>query len=182
MWIHRCARALHEVSIQTEIQCVSGHIGITANEEADHQANLAREVSRSSTVRQRGYTLVVNKTKQIPEAKMAAKAQWESVKCRTHLGVRLNGTAGSHRPILLYSVKPLAARFYRVKSGHAPLGMYLTWFRHRDCDKCWWCGGGGRTVARIWEYVCRHYSQKKDLQKTFWKVVCKATQSRARRC
>jgi len=42
------------------------------------------------------------------------------------------------------SVKPLAARFYRLKSGHAPVSTYLKRFGHRDDDKCWWCGGGSQ--------------------------------------
>jgi hypothetical protein len=36
------------------------------------------------------------------------------------------------------SVKSLAARFYRLKSGHAPTGTYLKLFGHREYDKCWW--------------------------------------------
>jgi len=79
------------------------------------------------------------------------------------------------------SVKPLAARFYRLKSGHAPVGTYLKWFGHRDDDKCWWCGGGCRT-APTREHLFRHCSRWKDQQKTLWKEVGKATELRAGRC
>jgi hypothetical protein len=85
-------------------------------------------------------------------------------------------------PIPMNSVKSLAARFYRLKSGHAPVGTYLKRFGHRDDDKCWWCGGGGRTAAQTREHLFRHCSRWKDQQKTLWKEVGKATGWRAGRC
>jgi len=82
------------------------------------------------------------------------------------------------------SVKSLAARFYRLKSGHAPVGTYLKRFGHRDDDKCWWCGGGGREAAQTQtrEHLFRHCSRWKHQQKTLWKEVGKATGWRAGRC
>jgi hypothetical protein len=83
---------------------------------------------------------VVNRTRQISKAKTVAKAEWEADNCRKHHGYRLKGKAGSKRPIPMNSVKPLAARFNRLKSGHAPVGRYLNWFGHKDDEKCWLCG------------------------------------------
>ncbi|KAF8533028.1 hypothetical protein BDD12DRAFT_900657 [Trichophaea hybrida] len=51
--------------------------------------------------------------------------------------LRLKGKAGSKRPIRMTSVKSLAARFYRLKCGHAPTETYLKRFGHREDDKCW---------------------------------------------
>jgi hypothetical protein len=62
------------------------------------------------------------------------------------------------------------------------VGTYLKRFGHRDDDKCWWCGGGGRTVAQTREHLFRHCSRWKDQQKTLWKEVGKATGWRAGRC
>jgi len=45
------------------------------------------------------------------------------------------------------TVKSLAARFYRLKSGHAPTGVYLKRFGHRDDNDCWWCGRTRRPDA-----------------------------------
>jgi len=73
------------------------------------------------------------------------------------------------------SVKSLAARFYRLKSGHAPTGVYLKQFGHREDDKCSWGGGDGRTAAQMREHLFRHCSQCTDQHKTLWKAVGKVT-------
>jgi len=125
---------------------------------------------------------VANRTRRISEAKTAAKAEWEADKCSKHYGYRLKGNAGSNRPIPMNSVKPLAARFYRVKSGHAPARTYLKRFGHRDDDKCCWSFGGGRTVAQTRENLFRHCSRWKDQQKTLCKEEGKATGWSAGRC
>jgi len=169
-WINRRARTLREAGIETEIHWVPGHTGIPGYEKADRHAHLAREGRRSGTVREQVYTSVVNRTRRISEAKTAAKAQWDADKCSKHHGYRLNGKAGSKRRIPMNSAKSLAARFYRLKCGHTPVGTYLKRFGLLDDDKCWWCGGGGRTVTQTREHLFHHCSQWRDWQKTLWKV------------
>jgi hypothetical protein len=164
-WINQSARTLHEAGIETEIHRVPGHTTFPGNEDADRQANLAREGRRTGTVRERVYTSAANRNRRISEAKTVAKAKWEADKCSKHHGYRLKGKAGSKRPIPMNTVKPLAARFYRLNSEHTPVGTYLKRFGHRDDDKCWWCGGGSRT-AQTWEHLFRHWSRWKDQQKT----------------
>ena len=110
-WINWSAKTLREASIDTEIRWVPGHTGIPGNEEADCQANLAREGGRSGTVRERVYTLAADRTRRISEANTAAKAEWEADKCSKHYGYRLKGKAGSKRAIPTNSAKSLAARF-----------------------------------------------------------------------
>jgi len=146
-WINRSTRTLLKAGIETDIHWVPGHTGIPRNEEADRQANLAREGRRSGTVREQVYTSAANRARRISEAKTAAKAEWEADRCGKNYGYRLKGKAGSKRPIPMNSAKSLAARFYQLKSGHAPVGTYLKRFGHRDDVKCWWSGAGGRTVA-----------------------------------
>jgi len=158
MWNSHCARNLREAGIETETRWVPEHTGIPGNEEADRQAHLAREGRRGGTVRERIYTSVVNRTRRISAAKPAAKAEWETDKCSKHPGYRLEGKAGSQRPIPMNSVKPVAARFYRLQSGHASVGMYLKRFGHRDDDICWWCGSRGMTVAQTREDLFCHCS------------------------
>jgi len=113
------------------------------------------------------------------EGTSAAKAEWEADKCSKHFSYRHKGKAGTKRPIPMTSVKPLAARFYRLKSGHEPTGMYPKRFGHQDDDKCWWCGG---TVAQTWEHLFRHCSRWKEQQKTLWKTVGQTTGWEAGRC
>ena len=126
--INQSSRTLLEAGIETQIHCALGHTGIPRIEEADRQANLARLGRRTGTVREQVYTSAANRTRQISEAKTLSKAEWEADKCSKHHCYRLKGKAGSKRPILMNSVKPLAARFYRLKSGHVPVSTYLTPF------------------------------------------------------
>jgi hypothetical protein len=77
------------------------------------------------------------------------------------------------------SVKSLAARFSRLKSRHAPTGVYLMQFSHRDDNICWWCG---TIVAQMREHLFRHCSGWKDQQKTLWKTVGQAIGWKAGRC
>jgi len=158
-WINRRARTLREAGIEPEIHWVPGHPDIAGNEDADRQANLAREGRRSGTVRERVYTLAADRTRPISEAKTAAKAQWQAEKCSKHYDSRQKGNAGRKRPIPKDSAKSLAARFYRLKSGHAPGGTYLKWFGLGDDDRCRWWGGRGRTVTQTREHLSRHCSR-----------------------
>jgi len=108
---------------------------------------------------ERPYTSASNRVRRISEGRSAAKAKWEADKCSKHFSYRLKGKAVTKRPVPMTSVKSLAARFYRLKSGHAPTGVYLKRFGHRDDDKCWW---GGGTVSQTREHLFRHCSRWKD--------------------
>ena len=72
--INRRARSLLAHGIATEILWVLGHSGIPGNEEADCQANLARDTS-GSTVIERPYTVASNRVRRISGGWLAAKAQ-----------------------------------------------------------------------------------------------------------
>jgi len=115
---------------------------------------------------ERPYTSASNRARRISEGRSAAKAKWEADKCSKHFSYRLKGKTGTKRPVPMTSVKSLATRFYRLKCGHAPTGVYLKRFDHREDDKCWWCGGGGRTAAQTREHLFRHYSRWRDQQQT----------------
>jgi hypothetical protein len=121
---------------------------------------LRKSVSRAEALRAHGVTTVaVFSDSQVAIRRTAAKAKWEADNCTKHYGYRLKGKAGSKRPVPMTSVKPLAARFYRLKSGHAPTGPYVKRFRYREDDMCWWCGGG---AVQTREHLFRHCSRWKD--------------------
>jgi len=125
------------------------------------------------------YTSGSNRARRISEGWSAVKAEWEADKCSTDFSYRLKGKVGTKRPIPMTSVKPLAARLYGLKSGHAPTRVYLERFGHRDDNKCCWCGG---TVAQMREHLFRHCSRWKDQQKRLWKTVKQTTGWKAGRC
>jgi len=69
-WINRNARTLRKRGIETEMQWVPGHAGITGNEKADRQANLPREGCRAGTVQEPVYTSAVNRIRRISRKKI----------------------------------------------------------------------------------------------------------------
>jgi hypothetical protein len=122
--INRRARNLLAHGIAMQIHWLPGHSRIPGNEGEDRPANLARDAS-TSTVIERPYTSASNRARRISEGRLSAKAKREADRCSKHFSYRLMGKAGTKRPIPMTSVKSLAARFYGLKSGHVPTGVYL---------------------------------------------------------
>jgi hypothetical protein len=114
---------------QTKGLSLHGALRHPTNEEADHQANLAREAKGSTTI-EWPYTSASNRTRRISEGRLAAMAQWEADKCSKHFGYRLKSKAGNRRPIPMASAKSLATGFYQLKCRQAPMGAYLKSFGH----------------------------------------------------
>jgi len=164
--------------IATKIHCVLRDSGIPGNEEEDRHPNLARAASGNTFI-ERPYTSASNRARRISEWRSAAKADWMARKCSNHFSYRIKGKAGTKRPIPKTGGKLLAARFYRLKSVHAPTGVYLEPFTHQDEDNCWWCGGN---VSQTWEHLFCHCSRWKDQQNTLWKTVGQATRWKAGMC
>jgi len=96
-----------------------------------------------------------------------------------HYSYRLKGKIGTKRPVPMTSVKSLATRFYQLKCRHAPTGVYLKRFGHREHNKCWWCDW---TVAQMEEHLFCHCSRWRNQQKALWKAVGMVTGWKAGRC
>jgi len=107
--------------ITAAIHWVPGHCSITGTNKADRQASFAQAASRSTLI-VRGFRLASSWAGQISDGRSVSKTMWEADKCRTHIGYRLKGKAGTKRPIPMPRVKSLAARFYQLRSGHALTG------------------------------------------------------------
>jgi len=114
--INRRAQALLAHGIATEIHLVTVHSGIPRNEEADHQAKVARDTSGIMAT-ERPYTSASNRAGRIAEERSAATAKWKAEKWSKHFRYRLKGATGTKRPVPMASMKLLATRFYRAKCG-----------------------------------------------------------------
>jgi hypothetical protein len=134
--INRKAEAHLVHGIKTEIYWVPGNSDIHGNEEAGRQEHAACEAMGDIEI-DRPYISSANTARRISEGRTASQATWEAGQCGQHFGNRLKGKVGAKRPIPMTSMKSLAARFYRLQSRHAPTGVYLKRFGHRDDDKCW---------------------------------------------
>jgi hypothetical protein len=177
-WINKWALNLLAHSIATEIHWVPRQSGIPRNEEKDRRVNSALD-SSGSTVIERLCTSAWNWARRISEVRSAAKVKWKANRCSKHYSYRLKCKVGTKRPISMTSVKSLVPRFNRLKSGHAPTGVYRKWFGPQDDDKCWQCGG---TVSQMREHLFRHCSWWRDHQKELWKALGKATGWNGGRC
>jgi hypothetical protein len=62
------------------------------------------------------------------------------------------------------SVKSLAARFYRPKSGHAPTGAYIKRFRYRETT---YAGSAQERRSNLFRYCSRWKDEPQEL----WKDV-----------
>jgi hypothetical protein len=102
--------------------------------------------------------------------------------CSKHFSYSLKGKMETKIPVPMPCVVLLTTKFYRLKCWHAPTGINEKLFGHREDDKCWWCGGGGRTAAQMQEHLFHHCSQWRDQQTTLWKALGNATARNAGRC
>ena len=76
----------------------------------------------------------MNRARWMSEGRSVVNTQWEADQCGKYFGYRLKGNAASKRPIPMTSAKPLATRFYQLKSRHTPTGIYLKYFRYQEDD------------------------------------------------
>jgi len=92
--INRRARRLLAHGIATENHWIPGHSGIPGNEEADGQANLAREAS-GRTVLEWPYRACCIRARRISGGWSAAKVEWVADMFNKHFSYRIKGKAGT---------------------------------------------------------------------------------------
>jgi len=110
---------------------------------------------------------------------MAAKAKCEADKFTKLCGYRLRGHTGNKRSVPMTSGRSLVTRFYRLRSGNVPIGMYLKQSGQQEVVKSWWFRS--RTVQTR-QHLCCHFRQFRDQQAEIWKTVVKATGCKVGRC
>lgn len=132
-----------------------GHNGIDGNEQADQAAKHAS--SKPARPGFKGLSLAYIR-RACTEARKAAVEEWA---CEMVV-------QGAHRRGRAYRMPPgwgldrtaarapkrLASRYYQLKTGHAPIGIYLHRIKARDSPECRACGELRETVHHIL-FECR---------------------------
>ena len=76
-------------------------------------------------------------------------------------------TPNASDPTPAKAPKWIAARFYRLKTGHALTATHLKWIKLREDDQCWWCCRSRQT----WEHLFKHCNRWRAQHKAMWAKV-----------
>jgi ribonuclease HI len=160
---HRAASRLASSGRPVTIQWVPGHSGVEGNELADQAAKQA--TSRPAGPGFEGLSLAQVR-RACTEARREAVQVW----------ARENAVQGPHRRGRAYRMpqgwaldraagkapKRLASRYYQLKTGHAPTGLYLHRIGARDSPECRACGALEETTSHIL-FECRRRSRPRKV-------------------
>jgi hypothetical protein len=59
--------------------------------------------------------------------------------------------------------RPIAARYYQLKIGHAIIGIHLKRIKSIDDDRCWWCNSGDRQTVKHLFKVCAQWRREREI-------------------
>ncbi|KAJ5453717.1 uncharacterized protein N7458_004673 [Penicillium daleae] len=136
---HAVARALQERGREPIIQWVPGHCGVEWNEKADEAAKLAASRPGCHPEGVAGLSLAfVNRTctENIRDRKHVWLAQTLAKRSCNRQRAHRPDRGWTMDPIASRAVKPLATRFFQLKSGHAAIGAHLNRIHARESPAC----------------------------------------------
>jgi ribonuclease HI len=136
---HAVARALQERGREPVIQWVPGHAGIEGNEKADEAAKLAASRPGCHPEAVAGLSLAfINRTctENIQNHKQAWLAQECAKRSRYKQRTYRPYRGWALDPVASRALKPLATRFFQLKSGHAAIGAHLHRIHAREGPAC----------------------------------------------
>src|SRR5947207_9005270 len=128
------------------------YIGIEDNKRVDKAAKEAAKNPLTSKIE--SYSSFSYIARKIKAQKQAETKDWlckiiykNGVKKRS----RAYSLLGLLKPDPQVSIigKPLAKRFYQLKTGHAITAAYLHWIKKSSSQKCWWCNATKQSIEHL---------------------------------
>ena len=161
---HAAARALQERGREASIQWVPGHVGIEGNERADEAAKLAASRAARQPEENTGLSLAfVNRscTENTRDRKQAWLSQALAKRARNKQRAYRPDRSWKMDPVASQAKKPLATRYFQLKSGHAAIGAYLYRIHARASPGCEKGDAPAETVHHAL-FECRAWKRQRE--------------------
>ncbi|KAJ5527903.1 hypothetical protein N7513_012062 [Penicillium frequentans] len=168
--VHAAARALQERGQEVSIQWVPGHVGIEGNERADEAAKLAARRPARQLDENPGISLAFvhrSCTENTRDRKQAWLARALAKRARNQQRAYRPNRGWRMDPVASQATKPLATRYFQLKSGHAAIGAHLHHIHARESPACNQGDAPAQTVHHAL-FECRAWKRQEHSSTERW--------------
>jgi hypothetical protein len=157
------AQTLIDKGIEVILQWVPSHIGIEGNERADKAAKeAAGKPTAPGLERYRSFSYIARKIKAQKQAETKEWLHKKTYKGESKKRDRAYSLSGPSKqdPQVSIAEKPLARRFYQLKTGHAITASYLYRIKRSSTENCWWCNAAKQDIDHLF-FECRKWVKQR---------------------